>query len=411
MFYESELKFLQKSFEKCRLQTRLLDIDISPDLSPDENIGNLLRERDIHFLINNSPRPEQNVVYKLTDPFSRTFIFFVLPDGDDRTVLLIGPYYSVEMTHKKLSALSEKAAPGPEYKAIMDKYLMSIPYLPKESQIFIVLDTFYELIWGDADNFTITDLNVDKQIGSFMQFKREPTDPEKTAWNMQLMEQRYAYENELMHAVAHGQTHKSELLLSAFSSIAFEERAVNPVQNVKNYCIIMNTLLRKAAESGGVHPVYLDTQSSAFAHKIEKLVSVSEADVLMTDMYRSYCRLVRKHSMKHYSPPIQKVVAAIDFDLTANLSLNSLAEMQNISPSYLSALFKQEVGKTLTEYVNGRRIERAMQLLETTKLQIQTIAQNCGILDVHYFSKIFKRNTGMTPKEYRASFLSESHLN
>jgi len=173
----------------------------------------------------------------------------------------------------------------------------------------------------------------------------------------------------------------------------------------------MNTLLRKAAESGGVHPVYLDTQSSAFAHKIEKLVSVSEADALMTDMYRSYCRLVRKHSMKHYSPPIQKVVAAIDFDLTANLSLSSLAEMQNISPSYLSALFKQEVGKTLTEYVNGRRIERAMQLLETTKLQIQTIAQNCGILDVHYFSKIFKRNTGMTPKEYRASFLSESHLN
>ena len=84
--------------------------------------------------------------------------------------------------------------------------------------------------------------------------------------------------------------------------------------------------------------------------------------------------------------------------------------MQNISPSYLSALFKQEVGKTLTEYVNSKRIERAMQLLETTRLQVQTIAQNCGILDVHYFSKIFKKTTGMTPKEYRASVTGDTGI-
>ncbi len=406
MLYEAELKFLQRSFEKCRLQTRLLDIDTEIPLSSGENIGEILMERDIYFVRNNSPRPEPNMIYKLTDPYSRTFIFFLLPDTNDKTVLLIGPYYSVEMTHKKLSALAEKAAPGPGYKNIMDKYLMSLPYLPKESHIFIMLDSFCELIWGGIDYFSTTDLNIDKQSGSFMQFRREPTDPEKTAWNMQLMEQRYAYENELMHAVAHGQTHKSELLLSAFSTIAFEERSPNPVQNIKNYCIIMNTLLRKAAENGGVHPVYLDTQSSAFAHKIERLATTSEASSLMTDMFRSYCRLVRKHSMKHYSPPIQKVVAAIDFDLTANLSLSSLAAMQNISPSYLSSLFKQEVGKTLTEYVNGKRIERAMQLLETTKMQIQTVAQNCGILDVHYFSKIFKKITGMTPKEYRSSSIN-----
>jgi len=192
--------------------------------------------------------------------------------------------------------------------------------------------------------------------------------------------------------------------MSTFSSMHFEERTADPVRNAKNYSIIMNTLLRKAAESGGVHPVYLDSISSGFAFKIEALTTLAEAEELMGEMFRSYCRLVRKHSMKNYSPPIQKVIATIDFDLTANLTLSALATMQNISPSYLSALFKQEVGETLTEYVNGKRIKRAMQLLETTKMQVQTIAQNCGILDVHYFSKIFKKTTGMTPKEYRESF-------
>ena len=42
-----------------------------------------------------------------------------------------------------------------------------------------------------------------------------------------------------------------------------------------------------------------------------------------------------------------------------------------------------------------------MRLLATTKLQIQTIAQHCGILDVHYFSKVFKKSVGVTPKQYR----------
>ena len=408
MPYSSELKFMQSVFHKARLRTHILDIDVDTEMHASEDINDLLVERDVYFVKNNSPRPEPNTVYKLTDPYSRTFIFFMLPGTKGRSIMLIGPLYNVEMTQKKLSALAEKASPGPGFKSIMDKYFMSIPYIPKESHIFVMLDTFCELIWDGIDAFTILDLNVDRQGGSFMQFRKEPTDPEKTAWNMQIMEQRYAYENELMNAVAHGQIHKSELLLSGFSSLAFEERSSNPVQNTKNYCIIMNTLLRKAAENGGVHPVYLDTQSSAFAHKIEKMTSSAEASSLMTDMFRSYCRLVRKHSMKHYSPPIQKVVAAIDFDLTANLTLSSLATMQNISPSYLSALFKQEVGKTLTEYVNSKRIERAMQLLETTRLQVQTIAQNCGILDVHYFSKIFKKTTGMTPKEYRASVTGDS---
>ena len=48
-------------------------------------------------------------------------------------------------------------------------------------------------------------------------------------------------------------------------------------------------------------------------------------------------------------------------------------------------------------------LERAKELLQTTRLQIQTVALHCGIVDVHYFSKIFKKVTGQTPKEYRDS--------
>ena len=191
--------------------------------------------------------------------------------------------------------------------------------------------------------------------------------------------------------------------MSTFSELSFEERMPDRLRNLKNYCIIMNTLLRKAAERGGVHPLYLDKCSSAFAHRIEQLTTVAQVRTLMGEMATSYCRLVRKYKTEKYSSPVQKSIICIDADLTQDLTLAKLAKLQNVSAAYLSALFKKETGRTLTDYVNLKRVEYAKTLLAGTELQIQTIAQHCGILDIHYFSRVFKKYTGITPKEYRSS--------
>ena len=121
----------------------------------------------------------------------------------------------------------------------------------------------------------------------------------------------------------------------------------------------------------------------------------------MGDMFRSYCNLVRKNSIKNYSPTIQKIVTHIELDLSSNLTLSNLAKAHSINASYLSSLFKQETGKNITEYINLKRIEMAKKLLRRTSLQIQTVAQYCGILDIRYFSKLFKKYCGMSPTEYR----------
>jgi YesN/AraC family two-component response regulator len=175
------------------------------------------------------------------------------------------------------------------------------------------------------------------------------------------------------------------------------------VLNKENYSIIMNTLLRKAAENGGVHPVYLDKTSSDFAHKIEMLPSASKVTALMQDMFRTYCRLVRRHNLKKYSPVVQKTILTIDSDLSADLGAKTLAQSQNVSLGYLSAIFRKEVGLTLSSYVRQKRMEHAKYLLSRTELQVQSVALHCGILDVVYFTKSFKREVGMTPSEYRAA--------
>ena len=165
----------------------------------------------------------------------------------------------------------------------------------------------------------------------------------------------------------------------------------------------MNTLLRKAAENGGVHPIYIDSVSSSYAKRIEELPSVEHIGKFMVEIFRAYSNLVKNHSISKYSPAVQKTIITVDADLTADLSLKAMSKLNNVSAGYLSSLFKKETGQTLTEFVNRRRIKMAKKLLKTTNLQVQTIAQHCGILDLQYFTKLFKKYEGITPKEYRAS--------
>ena len=281
-------------------------------------------------------------------------------------------------------------------------YYNGIPYIPEASPIFAMLDSLGDVMFKGAQNFTLVDIDREKAASpSPITVWDNPEDDMEQ--RRKIMESRYAAENDLMHAVSLGLVNKAEMLFADLKSYNFEQRLADPVRNLKNYCIIMNTLLRKAAEQGGVHPLYLDSVSSDFAQKIEQLLDIVDVQKLMSEMFRSYCRLVRKHSMKDYSPPIQRTIILIDSDLSADLTLSTLAKAQGVSSSYLSALFHREVGTTLTDFVNGKRVKLAMQLLKTTSLQVQTIAQHCGIVDVHYFSRIFKKYSGTTPKAYRDS--------
>ena len=217
------------------------------------------------------------------------------------------------------------------------------------------------------------------------------------------MEARYDFERNLLSAISQGNTHKAEMMLHSFSSLSFENRVPDELRNMKNYCIIMNTLFRKAAQEGGVHPIYIDKVSSDFAKRIEGITSVSVMPDFMMELLRTYCRLVRRHCVKNFSPLIQKAIIKIEGDLAGDLSLNALAKETSVSPNYFSSLFKKETGLPLTQYVNNKRMEYAKHLLKTTSLQVQTIAQHTGILDLHYFCRLFKSVTGKTPSEYRAS--------
>ena len=85
------------------------------------------------------------------------------------------------------------------------------------------------------------------------------------------------------------------------------------------------------------------------------------------------------------------------------LSLLAVAEAVGLSPSYLSAQFKKEYGQNLSEYITVARIAHARELLCCTSKMIYEVAYDVGFRDYRYFSQIFKKYTGQTPRQFQNS--------
>lgn len=404
MPYQTEFRFLKQTMAKLHLQTVVLHPGEMPAEPPDLGLRHFLnQEEDYIRLFTDLPQQtEPNTIYKMTDSYLCNYLFLRLPSGVP-SVLLLGPYLTVSLTHQQILESAERYQLPPHLLRQLESYYGSFPYLNDEEFLFAVVNTFAESIWGGAESYSMVNLTVERSSRVNFATGGEPPAPEQTLLNMQAMERRYAFENEMLLAVSQGLSHKAQLMLSHLGELSMEQRTSDPLRNLKNYCVVMNTLLRKAAEKGGVHPLYLDKVSSDFARQIELASTTPAIHSLMTEMMQSYCHLVKKHAMDRYSSPVRKTLACIDTDLTGDLTLHALASTQNLSPGYLSSLFRKETGQTLTDYVNSKRMEHAAQLLRTTALQVQTVAQYCGIPDVNYFSKVFKRYVGLSPKEFRQS--------
>lgn len=394
MPYKAELAFFQKLVEKYKLQCLCFGRDAVPEI--DLGLRRMLG-------LNNPPNAlldegRENVIYYVCDGFECCYNVFLLPGGEQ--AFRIGPYLRREINDTEIMALLEKYRLSTSLFSMVKQYYSMLPLIRDDSIMLVALNALGEVLWGDADAFTVEYVeNSDRPV--LVPKSAQTAEAEMEAVRVQMVEQRYEGEKHLMHAVAHGLNHQAQLIISQWRIDAFEQRTTDPIRNMRNYGIILNTLLRKAAEDGHVHPVHIDQLSSSMARKIETISRAEEFAELVKLMVHKYCLLVKNHSMQHYSRLVQHVILHIDTDLTADLGLKSHAERFSVNASYLSTLFKKETGVTLTEYVNRARIDHAIFLLNATDMQIQTIAQYCGVPDVNYFTKLFKKLIGRTPKEYR----------
>ncbi len=168
----------------------------------------------------------------------------------------------------------------------------------------------------------------------------------------------------------------------------------------KFYLVRTLTLMTDVMLHNGRMGRYLDQFATERMKKIAEAVNVEECHGLLISFAKEGCRLTADVS-RHYSVQVQKIMEEVAMDLTLPLTLQYFAGELNVNSSYLSNLFRQQTGVTITDYVTDKRMSHAATLLGYTQRPIKTIAKQVGIPDVQYFSRLFKRRMGMTPTQYR----------
>jgi len=108
-----------------------------------------------------------------------------------------------------------------------------------------------------------------------------------------------------------------------------------------------------------------------------------------------------KEGQTGLSKPVKDILYFISSHYAENITLNQIAEMVDLSRTYVCGLFKKEMGVNLTNYIMAYRIDKAKELLKTTNMKSYEIAEKVGFPDISYFSRTFKKLTGQSPNAYK----------
>lgn len=135
---------------------------------------------------------------------------------------------------------------------------------------------------------------------------------------------------------------------------------------------------------------------------VEKAGDAEKLRYQIGNLFTETMQLRDSHSKKKYSKLLEDAKAFIDENYKHDeMSLNTVAAQVNISPSYFSTIFSSEMGQTFVEYLTHVRLEKAKELLMCSNMRTAEIGYEVGYKDSHYFSYIFKKVVGCSPKEYR----------
>ncbi len=198
-----------------------------------------------------------------------------------------------------------------------------------------------------------------------------------------------------------GQKEEFDSFFAAY--VADLEEQISAVQQYRNFLLmdIAVATTTFVAELGGP-PADVVPEAARIAELLAQVHAVDQMRDLARRMVHPALDYRDGVARQQHRALISRARAYIEAHFaTPDLSLSTVAASVNVSPSHFSAVFSRETGETFKACLTRVRMEHARVLLRTTTLPILDVAQQCGYLDPHYFSAVFKRAGAVSPREYR----------
>jgi two-component system response regulator YesN len=326
----------------------------------------------------------------------------IIYDGNVVGALIGGPVNMVDPDEFLVDEIVVKNGIHPDYLPEMQKQIKQVPVVSTAR-----VNSLAELLYMAASTLSDdTFANLEK--------KKESGDLQAELWGQINFLKSYTYANEktlaypiekerqLLEFVETGDKAGSQKVLNEIlGHIFFSSSGSLPAMQAR--VIELVVLLSRAAIKGGADVQQIFGLNYTYLNKINSFRSIDEIAYWLSGIMARFTDQVFNLTNVKHADVIYRAVDYVKKNYMKKITLEETAEFVYLSPAYFSRVFKDEIGETFNAYVNLVRVDVAKKLLLNEKVPLVDISSMIGFEGQSYFSKVFKKMTGVTPGKYRES--------
>lgn len=312
--------------------------------------------------------------------------------------ILVGPFLMDEPDSLLISDLSHKYSIPTD--ALLELYddSRSLPVVPpaKVTQIsHLLYYMFSGLVSESYQHFIINQEKLHQQSMINESIQRYKISSSTTSTQYP-----YEKEKELITRVKTKDAAQAKALLNDLLGYVFFSEG-NNLERIKNRAIELCSLLSRAAIEGGATNDVILKMNNHFLKNIQEIQNLDSLCYSLQESLEAFTENMFEYIPNKNHDIIKKAILYISAHFSEPITLDDVAAQVHLNPAYFSSMFKQSTGSSFKEYVNMVRIEESKRLLANTDYSIIDIAVAAGFEDQSYFSRVFKKYTGLTPRQYR----------
>ena len=207
-------------------------------------------------------------------------------------------------------------------------------------------------------------------------------------------------EHELKTMVRNGEMQAAQQLLENLLVDIIEINS-HYIDTVKARVVELVVIISRAAVDGGADLSVVLQLNASFYLELLKITTTEEICLWARDMLETFMNQININKDQKNLQAIQKAADYIRKNFRSKISIEDIAQAVYLSPCYVSRIFKQGLGCTLMEYLTQVRVEEAKIMLKNPKYNVMQVAEEIGIEDPAYFTRVFKKLEGITPSKYK----------
>lgn len=209
-------------------------------------------------------------------------------------------------------------------------------------------------------------------------------------------------ETDLYDAIKSGNKHQAQKVLNEILGVMFFSTG-NSLEIIKTRITELIVILSRAAIAGGADPKKVFSLNQVFLKETGGFRTLDALSYWLSGVLNSYIQQVFFIDNLKHVKRLEKVMHYIQANYAQKISLDELASYAALSPAYFSSVFKEEIGVSVTSFINQIRVGHAKSLLKNTNLKLIDISSMVGFEEQSYFSRVFKQEVGVSPNKYRST--------